>query len=73
MNAATDEVLTCADTSVRAYSVAELAALWSCGKTFIYDEIRAGRLRTIAFGRGDRGKVRVAATAAAHWLDRHST
>lgn len=57
--------------AVRCYSVEELAELWTCGKTFIYEEIRAGRLPTIQFGRGDRNKLRINASDAAAWVERH--
>ena len=63
--------MTAVQAAVRCYSVLELAGLWGCGKTFIYDEINAGRLPTIQFGRGDRNKIRIAESDAAAWLDRH--
>lgn len=57
--------------AVRCYTVAELADLWGCGKTFVYDEVAAGRLPTIQFGRGDRNKLRINEADAAAWVDRH--
>lgn len=62
-----------ADEAVRLYTVAELAALWSVGKTFVYDEIAAGRLPSVDLGRGDRGKRRIKASDAAAWIERRKT
>jgi excisionase family DNA binding protein len=57
--------------TVRCYSVAELAELWGVGQQYVYDEINAGRLATIQFGRGDRNKLRVNEADAVLWVDRH--
>lgn len=60
-----------ADDAVRLYSVAELAKLWGVGQTYVYDEIRAGRLPIVQLGRGDRNKARVTAADAAKWIASH--
>ena len=39
------------DNEKLAYSIAELPAIVSLGRSHIYEEIRAGRLRTIKAGR----------------------
>lgn len=63
--------MTTSTAAVRCYTVAELAELWACGKTFVYDEIAAGRLATVQFGRGDRNKFRINEADAADWVRRH--
>lgn len=55
------------DVNVRMYSVAQLAELWSCGTSFVYDEIKAQRLRTVRLGNGDRNKLRIRACDAEAW------
>lgn len=55
----------------RLYTVAELAALWGVGKTYIYDEIKAGRLPTVQLGRGDRNKLRIASRDVVEWIEHH--
>ena len=61
------------DETVRLYTVAQLAKLWGVGLTYIYDEIREGRLPVVQLGRGDRNKIRVKATDAAAWIGEHYT
>jgi len=36
--------------TARPLSVAELAAHWGCSDTFVYDQIKAGRLKAMRFG-----------------------
>lgn len=61
------------DADIRLYSVQQLATLWGCGRTFVYSEIKAGRLPVVGLGDGEPGtrtKMRVRATAALEWIER---
>lgn len=61
------------DAGVRMYSVTQLAELFGVGKTFIYDEITAGRLPTVHLGNGDRNKLRIRARDAEAWIEQRTT
>jgi hypothetical protein len=60
------------DDQVRCYSVARLAKLLDVGRTWLYAEINAGRLKTTELG-STRAKTRIRHPDAVAFLEARST
>lgn len=54
---------------LRLYTVAAVAKLVSVGPSYVYDEIKAGRLKKVQLGNGERRKDRIRGSDLASWID----
>jgi excisionase family DNA binding protein len=66
--AAVTEAAPAGDAPDRLYGIPEAAALLSCGRSLIYTEMRAGRLRALHVGR----RVLIPSSAIADYIRRRS-
>ncbi|MGO4143463.1 helix-turn-helix domain-containing protein [Paenarthrobacter sp. YAF11_1] len=55
--------------ALRLYTVEEASKLLGTSKTYVYERIRAGDLRTVDLGTGERSKIRIRQDDLEHFID----